>query len=369
MNKDYYKILSVDRKASIVEIKKSFRKLARKFHPDLNPGDKAAEAKFKEIQEAYSVLKDSKKKSQYDKFGFVGDAPSGGPQHQTYSSGFEGFDFSGFGTSSFSSFFDGLFGGSNARQAQQRVQRGEDLLYTMKVGFLDAINGLKTRIQLARMVPCSNCQGKGFIQSGMQQSCAACGGSGKQNIQRGAMRFSTTCPSCGGTGGSPGQECSTCHGQGVGQKTELISVRIPGGVNTGSKVRIPGKGNAGRGGGPQGDLFITIEVDSHPLFKREGANIYVQVPITVPEATLGAKIEIPTLYGKSTIKIPPGTKSGQKLRLKDKGAPYPGKRSRGNQFVEVSIVPPPSNDERIRELMRELEKVSKENPRDKMEGY
>jgi molecular chaperone DnaJ len=155
----------------------------------------------------------------------------------------------------------------------------------------------------------------------------------------------------------------------LGQKTELISVRIPGGVNTGSKVRIPGKGNAGRGGGPSGDLFITIEVDPHPLFKREGANIYVKIPITVPEATLGAKIEVPTLYGKSTIKIPPGTKSGQKLRLKDKGAPLPGKRSRGNQFVEVSIVPPPSNDERIRELMRELEKISKENPRRKMEGY
>lgn len=369
MDKDYYKILGVDRKAPLAEIKKSFRKLARKFHPDLNPGDKAAEAKFKEIQEAYSVLKDPKKKSQYDKFGFVGNIPPGGPQYQTYSSGFEGFDFSGFGTSSFSSFFDGLFGGSAAQQAQQRVQRGEDLLYTMKVGFLDAIHGLKTRIQLTRMVACSTCQGKGFIQRGAQQACAACGGSGQQNIQRGSMRFSTACPACGGTGGSQGQECSKCYGQGLGQKTELISVRIPGGVNTGSKVRIPGRGNAGRGGAPSGDLFITIEVDPHPLFKREGANIYVKVPITVPEATLGAKIEVPTLYGKSTIKIPPGTKSGQKLRLKDKGVPITGKRSRGNQFVEVSIVPPPSNDERIRELMRELEKVSKENPREKMDGY
>jgi molecular chaperone DnaJ len=219
------------------------------------------------------------------------------------------------------------------------------------------------------MVACSTCQGKGFIQKSTRQACPACGGSGQKNIQRGTMRFSTTCPSCGGTGQIPGQECYTCHGQGVVQKTELISVRIPGGVNTGSKVRIPGKGNAGRSGGPSGDLFITIEVDHHPLFKREGANIYLKVPITVPEATLGAKIEVPTLYGKSTIKIPPGTKSGQKLRLKDKGAPFPGKRSRGDQFVEVSIVPPSFNDERIRELMRELEKVSQENPREKMEGY
>jgi molecular chaperone DnaJ len=368
MDKDYYKILEVDRKASSIEIKKAYRKLARKYHPDLNPGDKTSEAKFKEIQEAYSVLSNPKKKSQYDQFGFVGDAPPGGSQYQTYSSGFDGFDFSGYGTSSFRDFFEGFFGGS-AQRAQPSVQRGEDLLYTMKVGFMDAINGLKTRIQLTRMVACSICQGKGFIQKSTKQACPACGGSGQKTIQKGAMRFSTTCPSCGGTGQIPGQECSACHGQGLVQKTELISVRIPGGVNTGSKVRIPGRGNAGRGGGPSGDLFITIEVDSHPLFKREGANIYLKVPITVPEATLGAKIDVPTLFGKSTIKIPPGTKSGQKLRLKDKGAPFPGKKSRGDQFVEVSIVPPSFNDERIRELMRELEKVSQENPREKMEGY
>ncbi|MGD2246175.1 MAG: molecular chaperone DnaJ [Candidatus Aminicenantes bacterium] len=367
MDKDYYKILGVDRKASSAEIKKAYRKLARKYHPDLNPGDKTAEAKFKEIQEAYSVLSDSKKKSQYDQFGFVGDAPPRGSQYQSYTSGFEGFDFSGFGSSSFRDFFDGFFG-STATRPQQRVQRGDDLLYTMKVGFQDAINGLQTRIQLTRMVACSTCQGKGFIQKGTQQSCSACGGSGQQNIQRGAMRFSTTCPSCGGTGQTPGQECYTCHGQGLVQKTELISVRIPGGVNTGSKVRIAGKGNSGIGGGPSGDLFINIEVDPHPLFKREGANIYVKVPITVPEATLGAKIEVPTLYGKSTIKIPPGTKSGQKFRLKDKGAPFPKKRSHGDQFVEVSIVPPPFNDERIRELIRELEKASPKNPREEMES-
>lgn len=368
MDKDYYKILEVDRKASSAEIKKAYRKLARKYHPDLNPGDKASEAKFKEIQEAYSVLSNPKKKSQYDQFGFVGNAPPGGSQYQAYSSGFEGFDFSGFGTSSFRDFFEGLFG-ATARRAQPSIQRGEDLLYTMKVGFLDAVNGLKTRIQLTRMVACPTCQGKGFIHKSTQQACTACGGSGQKTIQKGAMRFSTTCPSCGGSGQTPGVECSTCHGQGLIQKNELISVRIPGGVNTGSRVRIPGKGNAGRGGGPSGDLFITIEVDPHPLFKREGANIYLKVPITVAEATLGAKIDVPTLYGKSTIKIPPGTKSGQKLRLKDKGAPIPGKRSRGDQFVELSIVPPPFNDEKIRELMRELEKVSQQNPREKMWGY
>jgi len=365
MAKDYYNLLGVDRKATLAEIKKAYRKLARKYHPDLNPGDKTAEAKFKEIQEAYSVLSDPKKRSQYDQFGFVGDRAPGAEQYQAYSSGFEGFDFSDFGTSSFRDIFENLFG-TGARQAQQRVERGEDLLYTMKVGFLDAIHGIKTRIRLTRMVTCPTCQGAGYIQKGGQRTCPACGGSGRTSTQKGFMRFTSTCPTCGGTGSTPGQQCPSCYGQSLVQKTELLSVRIPGGVDTGSKVRIPGKGNAGRNGGPPGDLFITIEVDPHPIFRREGSNIYVKVPITVPEATLGAKIDVPTLYGKATIKVPPGTRSGQKFRLRDKGAPIREKKARGDQFVEVSIVPPPFNDERIRELMRELEKISHQNPREKM---
>lgn len=364
MEKDYYKILGVDKKASLAEIKKAYRKLARKYHPDLNPGDKAAEAKFKEIQEAYSVLSDSKKRSQYDQFGFFGDVSPGTGQ-RNYASGFEGFDFSNFGTSSFRDFFENIFG-QTAAQTRQRVERGEDLHYTMRVGFMDAINGLKTRIQLTRMANCVTCQGNGYVRRGGERVCPVCGGTGQSSLQRGFMKFSTTCPSCGGTGRAPGQECPACRGSGLVQKTELISVRIPGGVDTGSKVRISRKGNAGRGGGLPGDLFITIEVDSHPLFKRQGSNIYVQLPITVTEATLGAKIEVPTLYGKTTIRIPPGTKSGQKFRLKDKGAPRTRRGSPGDQYVVVSIVPPPFNDERIRELMRELEKISGKNPREKM---
>ena len=364
MEKDYYRILGVDRKASLAEIKKAYRKLARKYHPDLNPGDKTAEAKFKEIQEAYSVLSDPKKKKQYDQYGFVGDVPPGAGQ-RAYTSGFEGFDFSSFGSSTFRDFFENIFGQTSARP-QQRQVRGDDLHYSMKVSFMDAINGLKTRIQLTRMVPCSSCQGKGFVSTSGQQACNVCGGSGQTSLQRGFMKFATTCPACGGTGRIPGQECSTCRGSGLVPKAELIGVRIPEGVNTGSKVRIPGKGNAGRLGGPSGDLFITIEVDSHPFFKREGSHIYIKLPISVTEATLGSKIEVPTLYGKTKIKIPPGTKSGQKFRLKDKGAPVPGRRTRGDQFVEVSIVPPPFNDQRIRDLMRELERISGQNPREKM---
>lgn len=368
MNKDYYDILGVDRKATVAELKKAYRKLARKYHPDLNPGDKSAEAKFKEIQEAYAVLSDPKKKSQYDQFGYAGDRPpaGGGPQG-TYSSGFEGFNFSDFGTSSFRDFFENMFGGSGAAQAAQvRPERGEDLIYSMTVGFEDAIRGLQTKIKLSRTANCASCGGTGSRQGGRAKACPVCGGSGRAYIQRGSLKASTTCPSCGGGGAVRGADCVDCRGQGAVQRSELINIRIPAGVDTGSKVRIPDKGNAGPNGGPQGDLYITIEVTAHPLFKREGSNIYLKLPITVPEATLGAKIDVPTLEGHSTIKIPPGTKSGQKFRIREMGAPVPGGRARGDEYVEVSIVPPPFADQRVRELMKELEKLSGSNPREGM---
>lgn len=366
MAKDLYKILDIDRKASKAEIKKSYRKLARKFHPDLNPGDKSTEKKFKEIQEAYAVLSDDKKKQQYDQFGFVGDAPPQQGAYQQYSQGgFEGFNFSNFGSGSFQDFFKNIFSGS-AQQQHQGPVKGEDLHYTMKVGFMDAINGIQTRIKLSRNVGCSVCNSKGQIQTGGKRICPVCGGSGKTQVQSGAMRFSTTCAACKGSGSGTGEECSACHGMGLIQKTGIIKVRIPPGVDTGSKVRIVSKGNAGRNGGRSGDLFITIEIDSHKLFRRKGTNIYIKIPVTVPEATLGAKIEVPTVYGKSIIKIPPGTKSGQKFRLRGKGAPKLGKKTKGDEYVEVTIVPPPFNNERIREIMHEIEKITKENPREEM---
>ncbi|MGD9347049.1 MAG: molecular chaperone DnaJ [Candidatus Aminicenantes bacterium] len=364
MADDYYKILGVDKKATTSEIKKAYRKLARKYHPDLNPGDKTAEKKFKEIQEAYSVLSDPKKRSQYDQFGFVGDIPPGA-QQQAYSNSFQGFDFTDFGSSSFRDFFENIFSGAQ-RRTHPQVTKGEDLHYRMKISFNDAIKGLQTRIQLTRMVACTVCGGKGYTQHSGQTICSVCKGSGQSQMQRGAMRFATVCQACGGTGVSPGAECSSCHGRGATQKTELINVRIPPGVDTGSKVRIPGKGNTGMNGGPYGDLYISIEVDPHSFFKRQGSNIYVHVPITITEATLGAKIEVPTLQGKTTIRIPPGTKSGQKFRLRSKGAPSAGKKALGDQFVEVFIVPPSFENERIRELMREIEKISRQNPREKL---
>ncbi|MBN2408775.1 MAG: molecular chaperone DnaJ [Candidatus Aminicenantes bacterium] len=365
MEKDYYRTLGIGRNASAAEIKKAYRKLARKFHPDLNPGDKAAEAKFKEIQEAYSVLIDPKKKSQYDQFGFVGDQPPPGTGRRASGSSFEGFDFSDYGTSSFADFFENLFG-RGGRAPAAGPERGEDLHYSMKIGFEEAVNGLRTRIQLSRLVRCPACQGSGHVHASGPGRCPVCGGSGRTHLQRGSMKFATTCPACQGTGVGRGEECRDCRGRGLGQKTELITVNIPAGVDNGSRVRVPGKGNAGPNGGPAGDLFISIEVAPHALFRREGSHILLKVPITVPEATLGAQIEVPTLDGKATIKIPPGTKSGQKLRLKQMGAPVPGGRTRGDELVEVTIVPPPAQDRKVKGLMEELARLYKENPREKL---
>lgn len=365
MSKDYYQTLGVPRAAPAAEIKKAYRRLARKFHPDLNPGDKGSEARFKEIQEAYAVLSDPKKKAQYDQYGFAGEMPPGGPGAGPGAggSGFEGFDFSDGGSSSFRDFFENIFGGRTPAEEPAGPAPGEDLHYTMNVGFEDAVRGLETRIRLNRLVACADCGGEGTVAAGRAGACPACRGTGRTQLQRGFMKFSSPCPECGGTGRTRGRACGPCGGEGLVSRSELVTVRIPAGVDTGSKVRVPGKGNDGRHGGPPGDLYILLEVAPHPVFRRDGPNLSVRVPVTVPEATLGAKIEVPTLDGRATIRIPPGTKSGQKFRLRGEGAPLPGRKTRGDAFVEVFIVPPPFQDQRVRELMKELEKVSGPNPR------
>jgi molecular chaperone DnaJ len=361
MGKDYYRVLGVGRTASALEIKKAYRRLARKYHPDVNPGDRNAEEKFKEIQEAYSVLGDPKKKSLYDQYGAAGEPPR---SQQPFSPGFEGFDFSGYGSSTFSDFFESLFGGGNRRPEAVR-ERGQDLSYSMRIGFEEAVGGLQTRLQLTRRVSCPGCRGQGSVP-GAAKPCAACGGSGRISLQRGFMKFQSACPQCQGTGTIQGEACPDCRGQGTVKKTEPIQVRIPAGVDTGSRVRVPGKGDAGRRGGAPGDLYITIEVAPHALFRREGADIHLRLPVTVAEATLGAEVDVPVLGGRTVIRIPPGTRSGQKFRIKQKGAPVPGSRSRGDEIVEISIVPPSPDDRRVRDLMKELERISGANPRAKM---
>ena len=382
--KDYYAILGVDRNAKPDAIRKAYRHLARKHHPDVNPGNKTAEERFKEISEAYEVLSDEKKRKVYDQYGFYAEniPPEGfRPGAQATSSGAPGFDFSGFDFSSFEpaageeesrgsfggfrDLFSQIFSHGGEREARHEgPRRGSDLEHHVHLGFWDAIGGTQLRLTVARNEECTACHGTGF-GPGAATTCKTCGGTGKVARQVGAMRFSGPCADCGGTGRRR-PKCPQCGGTGLIRKPEAFEVRIPAGVDNGSRVRVPGKGNAGLNGGPRGDLFIITEVEAHPLFERKGDNIYVKVPVSVTEAALGAKVEVPTLDGPSVIRIPPATQSGQTLRLRGKGVPSlrgEGGRLRGDEFIEVQVVVPRVADERTKELLRELARLNPEDPR------
>ena len=378
--KDYYATLGVDRKAKPEQIRKAYRRLARKYHPDLNPGSKAAEEKFKEISEAYEVLGDEKKRQVYDQYGFYADnIPVGGPPPGPRPAGAPGVDFSGFDFSDFqpqdrqggigSSLRDlfSFFRGGEREQEEAGPERGADIEYQLHLGFWDAIRGTQVHLTVARNETCPTCKGTGKA-SGPAMPCPACGGSGKSTRQAGAMRFSVTCPQCGGTGRTR-KPCTTCAGAGVVRKPEAFDVRIPAGVDTGSRVRVPGKGNAGLDGGPPGDLYIVTEVEPHPFFERKGDNLHTKVPFTVTEAALGAKVEVPTIDGPSTIRIAPGTQSGQRLRLRGKGTPSLRGDVRGDQFVEVQVVVPKVADERSKEILRELARLNPPDPRQDLKDY
>ncbi|HKP48044.1 MAG TPA: molecular chaperone DnaJ [Pyrinomonadaceae bacterium] len=377
---DYYEVLGVKRDAKPEEIKKAYRRLARKYHPDVNPGDKSAEERFKLTTEAHDVLSDPKKRKVYDQFGQYSDnladaaargATAGGAGRTPPGFDFSGFDWgsatpSGSG-SSFRDIFADLFGGSAKEQEPPRPQpqRGADIEMPLSLSFEEAINGLTTNITVNRSEQCSRCNGAGDI-GGPLMVCSTCKGTGQVQRAGGRLRFAQECPDCGGSGRrrSP---CSLCKGKGVVPKTENVKVRIPAGVETGSRVRIPGKGHGGRLGAPPGDLHIITNVGPHKYFTRKGDNIYVTVPITVPEAALGAKIEVPTVEGKAQLRVPPSTQSGQKFRLRQRGAPSlrkPG--ARGDQFVEVQISLPKVISEETKDVLREYAKINNENPRVEM---
>ncbi len=358
---DYYKTLGVTRKATLSEIKKAYRKLARKYHPDLNPNDKVAEQRFKDITEAYEILKDPEKRKQFDTFGTVGNyKASGGP------GGFEGFDFTTRGTSSFGDIFETIFGGTQGRGRgrPQRPERGEDLHYSINLSFLDAARGIETPIQVVRKEACNHCEGKGVEKNSSRVTCPTCSGSGRIQKQTGFMKFASMCDECGGNGYLPGRQCRSCDGDGRGDKVTKIRARIPSGVDDGSKVRLAGKGNAGRFGGNPGDLIITINVSTHKFFKRNASNLEITLPVTYMEAALGAKIEVPTLEKPTILKVPPATASGQKLRLKGKGITNPKTKAKGDMVVEIKIVPPPTTDLEVRRLLKKIEKKAPYNPRE-----
>jgi molecular chaperone DnaJ len=374
--KDYYQILGIKKDAKADEIKKAYRRLARKFHPDVNPNDKAAEERFREVQEAYDILSDEKKRKVYDRFGYYSDnldadAPFSAGAGAGTGFDFTGFDFTGSGGSAGSSFrdiFSDLFGGATRTAPEPprpMPKRGADIEIPLALSFQEAFKGLTTTITVERSEQCPRCQGAGDT-GGPVVACPTCKGSGQVLRSSGRLQFSQDCPDCAGTGRRR-TPCSLCNGKGTIPKTEQVKVRIPAGVDTGSRVRVPKKGHGGRLGAEPGDLYIVTNVGKHPFFTRKGDNIYVTVPITVPEAALGAKIEVPTVEGKAQLRIPPGTESGQKFRLRERG--FPSLRNpelRGDQFVEVKITLPKIISEETKELLRQFEKLNPENPRKAM---
>jgi molecular chaperone DnaJ len=364
--KDYYEVLGLKRGAGVNEIKGAYRKLARKYHPDLNPGNKEAEEKFKEINEAYSVLSDPKKKENYDKYGQA-EGPTGfggfegfrrgGPEPGW---GFEegGYDF-GFGD-----IFSELFG-SRPRRARGPVpQRGADLLTEVEISFEEAYKGATRPIRLTRQAPCPTCGGSGAQEV---KRCPKCGGSGRLESKRGFFSTIQTCPECGGTGQKVTKVCPACGGTGVKVTSETVQVKIPAGVDNGSLVKLRAMGNTGTAGGPPGDLHIRVRVRPHPFFRREGNDIFLKLPVTVSEAILGARVEVPTPDGKAFMKIPPGTQGGTRFKLKGKGFSTP-RGGHGNMYADIAIAVPEELSEKDKEHLKELEAAYKENPRAKAFG-
>jgi molecular chaperone DnaJ len=385
-NKDYYATLGVKKTATPEEIRKAFRKAARKYHPDVNPNDKRAEEKFKEISEANDILSDEKKRKVYDQLGFYSDQidPAHAEAYSRQQGGggqpvdFGGFDFSGFqsgpgqhpgqqagaGSSSWGSFkdiFSGIFSGAQQPGHPRGPQPGTDLEYQATVDFWTAIRGGQARMQVHRQETCPTCHGQ--AHTGGPSPCPECGGTGQVTQMGGRMKFNIACPRCNGTG-RISNDCATCHGEGLVDKTETVEFRIKAGTRDGQRIRLQGKGNSGANGGAAGDLFLIVRTGTHPVFTRVGDDIHLTVPVTVPEASLGAKVDVPTIDGRAQLKIPPGTQSGQKLRLRERGvesAQRPGQR--GDQIVTVEVLVPTLQDERSREIMRELAKLNPQDPR------
>jgi molecular chaperone DnaJ len=391
--KDYYATLGVKKTATPDEIRKAFRKLARKYHPDVNPNNKKAEEKFKEISEANDILSDEKKRKIFDQLGFYSDnidpaaaeaaarggyppggaaRPRGGPQDVPFD--FGGFDFSDYpaqptggaanqpGSSSWGGFrdiFSGIFSGG--QRQPKGPAAGSDLEYKAAVDFWTAVRGGATRLQVQRQETCPTCKGR--ASSGNPQVCPECSGSGQVTQMGGQMKFSLQCPRCGGTGKLQ-NNCPTCDGQGTVTRIETLDFRIKPGTRDGQRIRLAGKGNSGTNGGAPGDLYLIIKAGTHPVFERSGDNILVTMPVTVAEAALGAKIEVPTIDGRTQLKIPPGTQSGQKLRMRERGVPSAAQEGlRGDQIVTIEIVVPHLRDERSKEILRELAKLNPEDPR------
>ena len=363
--RDYYEVLGVDRNASQDEIKKAFRKLARKYHPDMNRDDPSAEEKFKDINEAYEVLSDPDKRSQYDRFGHTAQGSTWGP------GGGEGFDFGGFGPfGPFESIFDEFFGGGfgGPRSARRGPERGRNIRYDLEMTLEEAASGLEREIEIRRLETCDVCNGTGAKPGTSPTTCPVCQGTGRISETRstvfGIGTVTTTCSRCFGKGTVITDPCANCQGRGRVPKTRKIKVEIPKGVDSGVRMRVEGQGEAGVRGGPPGDVYVYITVKPHPVFKRSGNDLIYEQPISVYQAALGDEIEVPFIDGKTSLRVPEGTQTGTSFRLRGKGMPDVRGRGRGDQHVRVKVVIPTKLSEKEKELFRELAKMQGEDMSD-----
>lgn len=350
---DYYELLEVQRSATPNEIKSAYRRLALKCHPDRNPGNKAAEEHFKRISEAYQILADAEKRQLYDLYGHAGLAGLD-------LGGFSGFEdiFGGFGE-----IFEDFFG-FGRRQGRSQAQRGGDLRWSMTLSLDQVVQGLETVLEVERRVACRGCRGNGLEPGTQRRTCAYCNGRGKVGQSRGLLRVFTTCPECRGAGSLIVTPCWECGGQGTVREKKQVQVRIPPGVDNGTRLRLRGEGEAGRFGGPPGDLYIEVQIAPHPLFNRQGKNLHYQVQLSFVEAALGARINIPTLKGQTGLKIPPGTQSGARFRVKGEGVRDLRAHNRGDLVVEVFLHTPTSLNARQEELLKEFLRLSGDAPGD-----
>ena len=359
--RDYYETLGVKKGATADEIKKAYRQKAKELHPDRNADNPNAEAQFKEANEAYEVLKDADKKAAYDRFGhaaFENGMGGGGPRGGGMGQG----DFA----SAFSDVFDDLFGdfmgGGRGGAGRTRAQRGNDLRYNLRIKLEDAFTGLQKTINVPTAVTCGSCKGSGAEGGSEPQTCPTCSGMGKVRAQQGFFTVERTCPTCNGMGQTIKDPCHTCKGAGRVEKEKSLSVNIPAGVETGTRIRLAGEGEAGMRGGPSGDLYIFIEVAHHDLFERETTNLYCRVPVNIATAALGGEIEVPTIDGgRSRVKIPEGSQSGRQMRLRGKGMPALRGTGRGDMFIELAVETPVNLTSRQKEILREFDTLSKDN--------
>lgn len=356
---DFYVILGVDRAASTGDVRRAYRRLARKYHPDINPGDHEGEAFFRRVSEAYETLIDPERRQDYD--------AGGGPQQSGSSAAveFEGFDFSVSATGETASTFGDLFADvltGSQKRAPGSESTGVDLHATLPLRFDEAMRGGTCALTVSRVARCDACRGTGARRVA-ESRCRACAGTGQSRWTRGHMVFSRKCGQCGGTGVRRYRPCGACRAEGAVSRTESIDVTVPAGVAHGARLCVPEKGSVARSGGAVGDLYVTVAVEPHPLFRRAGDDLHLVVPVAVHEAALGARVDVPTIDGRARVRIPPGTQAGQRLRLSGKGAPSPQTGATGDLIVEVRIVLPEILDERSKTLMRQLAAVATEDVR------